>query len=98
MFTSARDPPACPMSFSNRTSFAALDVPYLDASGQPVACVMVKATFMVHDRVQLADEQRPVRLGDVVYDEDAADSSVRYPCDLVPSKRGSLRSWPACPT
>ncbi len=79
------------MSFSNATSFAALDVPMPDHEGRPVVVAIVKATFIVlpNGRLVPADVQRPVRINDELYDPDRAESSIRLPTDVCVAKRGT---------
>src|SRR5438874_1464247 len=77
------------MSFSNATSFAALDVPMPDHEGRPVVVAIVKATFTVlpSGRLVPADKQRPVRINDDLYDPDRPESSIRLPTDVCVAKR-----------
>ncbi|MFO0759565.1 MAG: DUF2169 domain-containing protein [Byssovorax sp.] len=79
------------MSFSNATRFAALDVPMPDHEGRPVVVAIVKATFTVlaSGRLVPADEQRPVRINDELYDPDSPESSVRLPTDICVVKQGT---------
>ena len=79
------------MSFSNATSFAAVDVPSVDASGAEVLVAIVKGTFQVDDqgRVFRADAQAPVRLSDVPYDDERPAGSIRYPSDVCTAKVGT---------
>jgi hypothetical protein len=79
------------MSIANASPFATLAVPYVAPDGREVVVALVKATFVRTraGRVVLADDQVPVRPGDVVYDPDAQESSVRYPSDVGAEKRGT---------
>ena len=79
------------MSFSNSTSFSAIDVPLVDASGADIVVAIVKATFEVDaaGRCHLADDAAEVRVGDVLHDETNPRSSLRYPSDVCPAKRGT---------
>lgn len=80
--------------FANATSFSALAVPYHDERGVDVVVALVKATFVRRGaKLALADEQAPVRTGDVPTDPAAAverrESSVRYPSDVGGEKVGA---------
>jgi len=79
------------MSFANATPYAAADIPHVAPDGREVVIAIVKATFVgVGDgSTRIADLQRPIRLGDVVYEPDAEQSSVRYPGDICVEKRGT---------
>lgn len=75
----------------NTTPYAANAVPMTEPSGQKVVVMIVKASFTIQagGRVALADAQVPVRLNEVPHDPDRPWSSLRYPSDLCPSKRGA---------
>ncbi|MCC6556955.1 MAG: DUF2169 domain-containing protein [Polyangiaceae bacterium] len=75
----------------NTTPYAALAVPMTEPSGRQVVVAIVKATFTIqgNGRVALADAQSPVRPNEVPYDLDRPSSSLRYPSDLCPMKRGA---------
>lgn len=79
------------MPISNLTPYAAVDVPMLDAQGREVAVALVKATFEVRPdgRVVPSEEPSAIRAGDVVRDPDDLRSSLLYPSDLGPAKRGT---------
>jgi hypothetical protein len=79
------------MTFANATPFAALAAPLAAPDGRDVVLAVVKATFRrtKEGRLVLADEQAPVRAGDVAHFPDAEDSSIRYPGDLCVEKRGT---------
>ena len=66
-------------------------MPYIAPDGREVVIALVNATFVRTrtGRVVLADEQITVRPGDVVYDPDAQESSIRYPSDVGAEKRGT---------
>lgn len=72
------------MTFANASPYAAVAVPTIGADGREVVLAVVKATFtLARDRRLVpAEEQAPVRLGDVALDPDAQDSSVRFPSDV----------------
>jgi hypothetical protein len=79
------------MSLLNASPFAVQAVPYVAPNGREVVIAIVKATF-VRARggaLACADEQSPVRLGDVPSYPDASNSSVRYPSDVGLEKRGT---------
>ncbi|AKT40745.1 DUF2169 family type VI secretion system accessory protein [Chondromyces crocatus] len=88
------------MSLSNGTPYAALAAPFVSPDGREVVVTLVKGTFAVRaqGRVVLADEQAPVRVADVLHapisEADPplpgapTESSIRYPSDLSPGKRG----------
>jgi hypothetical protein len=80
--------------FANATSFAALAVPFHDHRGADVVVVLAKATFVKRGSdLVLAEEQTPVRSGDIPTDPVAVDegreSSLRYPSDLGGEKPGA---------
>lgn len=77
------------MSFVNASRFSAVAVPQIAADGQEVVLGIAKATFTLGRslRLVLAEEPAPVRLGDVVSDPDALDSSIQYPSDVGLEKR-----------
>lgn len=79
------------MTLANNTPHAAQAVPLRDASGRPVVVAIVKATFVedAAGRWSLADDPSPVRLNDVVWYPEAAESSFRYPSDAAPEKVGT---------
>jgi hypothetical protein len=79
------------VSLTNASPFAAQAVPYVAPDGREVVIAIVKATFLRRPdgTLGLADEQRPVRLGDEPSFPDAADSSVRYPSDVALDKHGT---------
>jgi hypothetical protein len=78
------------MTFANASHFAALAVPSTGPDGRDVVIAVVKATFVCLDgRVVLADRQVPVRAADVPHFPDAPESSLRYPSDVCPAKRGT---------
>jgi hypothetical protein len=72
------------MTFANASPYAAVAVPTIAADGREIVLAVVKATFALarNRRLVFADEQAPVRLGDVVSDPDAHDSSVQFPSDV----------------
>lgn len=79
------------MTVANNTPHSAQAVPLRDAAGRPVIVAIVKVTFAedAAGRWRLADEPSPVRLNDVVWYPEAAESSFRYPSDAVPEKVGT---------
>lgn len=79
------------MSFANNTPCAAMPVPTIAPDGREVVVAIVKATFVrgKDGRPRLADQQIPVEIGGSVYDPGAVDSSIRYPSDVCPDKRGA---------
>ena len=79
------------MSLVNATPYHASDVPYVAPSGQRVVVVLVKATFELNRNGELApaEEPSPVRLGEVLTDDEAPNGSVRYPSDLSCEKKGA---------
>jgi hypothetical protein len=79
------------VSLANVSPFASEAVPYVAPSGHEVVIAIVKATFALgrDGALRLADEQSPVRLGDVPHFPDALDSSVRYPSDVGTEKCGT---------
>lgn len=77
------------MSLWNASPFAAQAVPYVAPDGREVVIAIIKATFVCADELILADEQRPVRLGDEPSFPDAVDSSIRYPSDVGLERRGT---------
>lgn len=79
------------MTVANATRFAAEGVPYVAADGREVVVLVVKATFVIlrDGTMVLAEEQVPVRLGDVVRDPDANDSSVVFPSDVTLEKKAA---------
>jgi hypothetical protein len=78
------------MTIANASHFAALAVPSTGPDGRDIVIAVVKATFVFREgRAVLADRQVPVRAADVPYFPDAPVSSIRYPSDLCPEKRGT---------
>ncbi|WP_437840088.1 DUF2169 family type VI secretion system accessory protein [Sorangium sp. So ce1153] len=79
------------MSLLNATSYPALDVPYVDPSGQRVVIAIIKATFELSrtDRLVPSAEPSPVRVADVLWDEQRPQGSVKYPSDVCCAKRGA---------
>ena len=79
------------MPLANATPFAALAAPFVGPEGRDVVIAVVKATFRrgATGRLVVADQQAPVRVGDVARFPDAQDSSLRYPSDLCTGKRGT---------
>jgi hypothetical protein len=79
------------MTLANATPFAVLAAPLAAPDGRDVVLAVVKATFRRdgRGRLVLADEQTPVRAGDVAHFPDADDSSILYPADLCVEKRGT---------
>ncbi|APR78514.1 Hypothetical protein A7982_03861 [Minicystis rosea] len=79
------------MALANATSFAALAAPLAAPDGRDVVLAVVKATFRrdARGRLALADEQVPVRAGDISYFPNAEDSCIRYPGDICVEKRGT---------
>ena len=79
------------MSLVNATHYHANAVPYVAPSGQRVVVVLVKATFELDRKGELAPaaEPSPVRLGDVLTDEEKPHGSARYPSDLSCAKAGA---------
>jgi hypothetical protein len=75
----------------NATPFQALDVPMQDAQGREVVAVIVKATFeRARDgRLVRASKPSPIRVGDVLRDPEAPESSALYPSDVCLEKRGT---------
>jgi len=88
------------MSLFNATPYAALAAPFVAPDGREVVVALVKGTFVVREdgRIGLADEQAAVRVADVPHETSAgadtappgtpAESSIRYPSELSPGKRG----------
>ncbi|EYF05992.1 DUF2169 family type VI secretion system accessory protein [Chondromyces apiculatus] len=88
------------MSLANATPYAALAAPFLAPDGREVVVTLVKGTFVMREpgRVVLADEQAPIRVADVPHEPvpeadprspgAPAESSIRYPSELSPGKRG----------
>ncbi len=79
------------MSFANNTPYAAMPVPTIAPDGRDVVVAIIKATFVRgrDGRPRLADEQIPIEIGGTVYDPEAVDSSLRFPSDVCPDKRGA---------
>ena len=79
------------MPLANATPFAALAAPLAAPDGREVVLAVVKATFRrdASGRLVRADEQVPVRVGDVPHFPDAVESSIRYPGDICLEKRGT---------
>jgi hypothetical protein len=79
------------MSFSNATSFFAIDAPYVDARGRDVIVAIVKATFDIGPDGALtpAEEPAPIRDNDIPWVPDDPRSSLRFPCDICAEKRGT---------
>jgi hypothetical protein len=78
------------VTFANGSHFAALAVPSTAPDGRDVVIAVVKATFVRRgDRAVLADRQVPVCAADVPYLTEASKSSIRYPSDVCPAKRGT---------
>jgi hypothetical protein len=79
------------MTIANASHFAALAVPSTGPDGRDIVIAIVKATFVRREegRAILADQQVPVRAADVPHFPDAPDSSIRYPSDVCPEKRGT---------
>jgi hypothetical protein len=78
------------MTFANASHFAALAVPSTAPDGRDVVVAVVKATFVRRQgRAVLADRQVPVHAADVPHFPDAPESSIRYPSDVCPEKRGT---------
>lgn len=79
------------MTLANATPFAALAAPLGAPDGRDVVLAVVKATFRrdARGRLALADEQAPVRAGNVPHFPDAEESSIRYPGDICVEKRGT---------
>lgn len=79
------------MTLANATAFASLAAPLAAPDGRDVVLAVVKVTFRrdARGRLALADEQAPVRAGDIPYFPDAEDSSIRYPGDICVEKGGT---------
>jgi hypothetical protein len=79
------------MPITNATRFATLAAPLEAPDGRDVVLAVVKATFRRDPggRLVLADDQTPVRAGDVAHFPDATESSTRYPADTCIEKRGT---------
>src|SRR5262245_30916262 len=79
------------MSFTNATTFAALDVPYIDRNGHEIVIVIVKGTFEVDETgsVHPADRSSEIRAADEPYDPTNLRGSVRYPSDVCDEKIGT---------
>ncbi|MBK8258054.1 MAG: DUF2169 domain-containing protein [Polyangiaceae bacterium] len=78
------------MSVANASPFAATGVPLLAPDGREQVVLVVKATFTLspNDKLVIADDQIPVRLGDQPYRDDGIDSSILFPSDVGLAKRG----------
>lgn len=78
------------MSLLNATCHPALGVPYIDPRGQRVVIAIVKATFEQDrlGRMVPAAEPSPVRVADVLWNDELPNSSVKYPSDVCCEKRG----------
>ncbi len=75
------------MSFVNHSPFAALDAPVSAPDGRAMAIAVIKGTFTMSGA--LNEAQAPVLVGDVRWLPDQEEeSSIRWPSDLVLSKRG----------
>jgi hypothetical protein len=67
--------------FFNNTPFAAGVFPLIDKDGYDCRVVVVKATYCLNEREELADEPRLIRFGDEMWGApEIAD--VKYPADL----------------
>jgi len=79
------------VSLVNATHYHANEVPYVAPTGQRVLVVLVKATFELDRKGDLAPaaEPSPVRLGEVLTDEQKPHGSARYPSDLSCAKAGA---------
>ncbi len=79
------------MSFSNATTFAALDVPLADQNGRAVVVAIVKASFSVLDDGQLVPLAQPVhiRVNDELHDPESSEGSIRLPTDVCVEKHGT---------
>ena len=69
------------MTFANTTPFAARDLPMVAHDGRDVVVAIVKVT--------VGADARPVRLGNIVRDPEAEDSSIVWPSDVCIAKRGA---------
>ncbi|HET9386383.1 MAG TPA: DUF2169 domain-containing protein [Gemmatimonadales bacterium] len=74
----------------NQTPLATALSLFTDKRGASLASVAVKGTFDIHGTgaLNVAQVQQPVFLKDVHYG-DPADSSLKYPCELVMNKRAT---------
>jgi hypothetical protein len=74
----------------NKTPLPALLGLFTDSRGANIVGVAVKGTFVIRadDAMEPTPEQIPIHCQDVHYGE-PADSSVRYPCDLVMGKNST---------
>jgi len=74
----------------NKSPFAAILLPLLEADGGEAVMVVVKGTYRIDtgERPRLAEPQPAPRLTDEYFAEPGA-SSLRYAGDVVPDKRGT---------
>ncbi|XXT15152.1 DUF2169 domain-containing protein [Sorangium sp. So ce429] len=79
------------MTFVNATCYPALGVPYVDPNGRRVVIAIVKTTFEQDrlGRMAPAAEPSPVRVADVLWDDQRPTSSMRYPSDVCCAKRNA---------
>ena len=76
------------LEIQNKTPFTTTLIPSLDKHGHSFAVVIIKGTFIIHDRAPalvIAEEQQPMQPKDVFYG-DPNKSSVRYEADIAPIK------------
>lgn len=76
------------LQLSNRTPFAAMPMLFPDAAGIDTMFAVVKGTFVIGERLTLADEQIPVTLQDQHYG-DPLETSIRAPSDVSLPKLGT---------
>jgi hypothetical protein len=75
----------------NATPYDAIDLPWVDASGNTVVIAIVKGTFLVEKdgRTSRAEEPTELRVEEVPVDPDNPNSSARYPSDIGDTKVGT---------
>jgi hypothetical protein len=76
------------LQLHNRSPFVAQVFVLPDAQGVETIVVVIKATFRIGARLELAEKQRELVLGDEYWGEPGA-SSLRYPTEVHPSKPGT---------
>ncbi|MEO7331753.1 MAG: DUF2169 domain-containing protein [Minicystis sp.] len=79
------------MSLVNQTPFMVQDAVIPDHTGREMVVAIVKASYRLSPSGGLlrAEQQEPVRLGDVCHREDDPKSSIRYPSELCTAKVGT---------
>jgi hypothetical protein len=79
------------MPLVNASPFQAVDLPWVDASGNAVVIAIVKGTFVVgkDGGTSRAEEPTELRPDDVPLDPDNPNSSARYPSDMGDCKVGT---------